>query len=47
MYPALSVSCTADFLVGQEGVHGMAKMKRLEEEEAKLLRKSAARSARG
>ena len=47
MYPALSRGCNVDFLVGQEEMLGMKKMKRLEEEEAECWRKADARLARG
>ena len=47
MYPALSKSCNMDHLVRHEEMWGMAKMKRLEEEEAECWREADARLARG
>ena len=49
MYPTLIQRCgfKEDDLVRHEEVMGMAKLKRLEEEEVKLDRKWDARTARG
>ena len=47
MYPTLSKHMKVEVLVRQEEVWGMAKMKRLGEEEDKLIRKLDARTARG